>query len=91
MDYVLRAKDPNGEFVRAQWRTPHLPRIGEHVMLPEDLSGEEWQEMTVTDIFHWPGELEVWLGGSEGWPYGSVVELFTNAGQFTPVALGTTT
>lgn len=91
MVYMLKSKDPSGEFVQARWRLPALPRVGELVMLPEAPSprggnaltaGVQWQEMRVEDVVHHPIEYEIWLGGSAGWEAGSVARLFANAREF---------
>lgn len=94
MIYTLHSMDPNGEFVEVRWETPAIPRIGERVMLPEDPAGGQWQELSVLEISHFPGDPEVWVAEGEappgwvegtirnGWEPGSIAGLFTNAESY---------
>lgn len=79
--YFIRSRDPSGEFIGSYWETAVLPRVGEEVMLPD---GDGWQEMTVTEIRHYPHVVDVWLGGTDGWEPGSVLRLFREAQKRAP-------
>lgn len=79
--YSIHALDPDGKtFLKTTWQTPHLPRIGEEVKLP-DVRGI-WQEMTVEEVQHYPDDTRVWLGGTDGWDPGSVAQMFALAADY---------
>lgn len=73
--FRLRAQDPSGEYVDGVMDSPVYPSIGDTLMLLTP-DGTE-QDVRVTErVVTIHGQIEIWVGGFDGWKPGSVKAIF---------------
>lgn len=71
--FRVGAHDPDGTFETCTWHAPTYPVIGDVLMVPD---GHSHQDVSVVERVIYPGGVEVWIGGFDGWNPGSVSNLF---------------